>query len=243
MTAVVLALATEAFSPWTPSQGRGTNFSHRPLFSRRWPLSRPASTSPVIPRLDTVVRDVCRRTTESTTTVASPGNSESKRVADNLISHSNRFEIGNDGNVLGGEIEEINLVQALCRDSFVVVKCRCPRMIDALEILNSAAGSLLEGPDTICNKHDTLVSMRDDDEGFVGYAGGGHFGPDQFLETRGVGEERVTPLLRPRTESIITEGRVSSVSRGISRIALLHHSLQIGAIISVDFGTTVPRSV
>lgn len=60
-------------------------------------------------------------------------------------------------------------------------------------------------------KMEQFGPMQNYDEGVVsGYAGGGDYGSDQFLETRGAGEGEIVPPICADVVPAVIEGRVST---------------------------------
>lgn len=144
---------------------------------------------------------------------AAPGpledNEESRRHAEATLSE--RFEVDSDGDLVGGAEQEARLVQALARDTFVVVRAQQSSGARAsLAKLGHAAEVLLGETCSVEEKMAAFGAMRDHERGVVsGYAGGGDYGDDQFLETRGRGGDEITPPIDAETTPDILEGRVS----------------------------------
>ena len=126
------------------------------------------------------------------------------------------FEADGDGNLLGEPEQEDRLAQALSHATMVVVRVACPRASAALSRLNSAADTLLGETLSVDDKLATFGPMRDYERGVVtGYAGGGDYGSDQFLETRGRGPGTLVPEMDAETTMLVIEGRVRDAVRDV----------------------------
>lgn len=80
-----------------------------------------------------------------------------------------------------------------------------------LRRLGGAAEYLLGDFRTREEKTRDFGQMRKHEEGVVsGYAGGGNYGSDQFLETRGAGNGEVVPAVGADVAPAVVEGRVSA---------------------------------
>lgn len=79
-----------------------------------------------------------------------------------------------------------------------------------LRRLGGAAEKLLGESRTVEEKMRIYGQMQNYNEGVVsGYAGGGHYGSDQFLETRGAGGGALVPDIDGDVAPEVIEGRVS----------------------------------
>lgn len=145
---------------------------------------------------------------------AAPGpledSEESRRHAEATLSE--RFEVNGDGDLVGGSEQEARLVRALARDTFVVVRAQQSSGARAsLTKLGDAAEALLGDTRSVEEKMAAFGAMRDHERGMVsGYAGGGDYGDDQFLETRGLGGGEIAPPIDAGTAPDVLEGRVSN---------------------------------
>lgn len=145
---------------------------------------------------------------------AAPGplenNEESRRHAEATLSE--RFEVNSDGDLVGGSEQEARLVRALARDTFVVVRAQQSSGSRAsLTKLGAAAEALLGETRSVEEKMAAFGAMQDHERGVVsGYAGGGDYGDDQFLETRGRGGGEIAPPIDADTAPDVLEGRVSN---------------------------------
>ena len=145
---------------------------------------------------------------------AAPGpledNEESRRHAEATLSES--FEVNSDGDLVGSSDQEARLVRALARDTFVVVRAQQSSGARAsLTKLAAAAEALLGETRSVEEKMAAFGAMRDHERGVVsGYAGGGDYGDDQFLETRGRGEGEIGAPIDAETAPAVLEGRVST---------------------------------
>lgn len=169
-------------------------------------------TAPAV-ALDGVIADLRTRIAGAPSPL--PDNEEAQRSADALLSRSSRrFEVDSSGNIIGGEQREAQLAQALARDTFVLVRATCPETRDSLVKLSSPAECLLGQSRTVEEKLESFGAMRGYEEGVVaGYAGGGDYGSDQFLETRGEGGGEITPSVGETTAPDVVSGRVSPGQR------------------------------
>lgn len=85
---------------------------------------------------------------------------------------------------------------------------------ECLQRLGGAAEFLLGDTRTEEEKIDDFGQMQNHDEGVVsGYAGGGDYGPDQFLETRGGGDGEIVPKIPGDVARDVIHGRVSELSQ------------------------------
>lgn len=146
---------------------------------------------------------------------AAPGpledNDEARKHAETTLSEI--FEVNSDGDLIGGSEQEARLVRALARDTFVVVRAQQQQPSgarEALTKLGAAAEALLGETHSVPEKMAAFGAMRDHERGVVsGYAGGGDYGDDQFLETRGRGGGEIAPAIDAETAPDVLEGRVS----------------------------------
>lgn len=82
-----------------------------------------------------------------------------------------------------------------------------------LQTLGGAAEYLLGEFRTVEEKTKDFGLMQTYDEGIVsGYAGGGDYGTDQFLETRGAGEGEIVPKISADIAPAVIGGRVSTLA-------------------------------
>ena len=168
---------------------------------------------------------------------AAPGpledNEESRRHAEATLSE--RFEVNGDGDLVGGSEQEARLVRALARDTFVVV--RAQQSSDArasLTKLGAAAEALLGDTRSVEEKMAAFGAMRDHERGVVsGYAGGGDYGDDQFLETRGRGGGEIAPPIDAGTAPDVLEGRVSNFNRVLRHPLHLVNMRTVTAVVRV----------
>lgn len=157
--------------------------------------------------LEPVVTDLRARISQAPR--ALEDNEASQRHAEESA-FSSRFEIDSDGNVVGGEVQEARLARALARDTFVIVRAVCPKVRGSLAALRGSVEHLLGESRTVEEKMEAFGAMQDYEEGVVsGYAGGGDYGTDQFLETRGKGGEDIAPEIEAHVAPDVVEGRVS----------------------------------
>lgn len=138
-------------------------------------------------------------------------NEVSRRHAESSIAE--RFEVDSEGSLVGGIQAEIRLARALALDAVVIVRATSLDMRASLAALSGAAENLLGDARTAQEKLDEYGAMRDYEEGVVsGYAGGGGYGLDQFLETRGKGEGKIAPNIDGDIAPVVLAGRVSCES-------------------------------
>lgn len=84
---------------------------------------------------------------------------------------------------------------------------------ECLQRLGGAAEHLLGESRSVEEKMEDFGPMQNYDEGVVsGYAGGGGYGSDQFLETRGGGGGEIVPKIAGDIAPDVIEGRVSEFS-------------------------------
>lgn len=82
-----------------------------------------------------------------------------------------------------------------------------------LQTLGGAAEYLLGEFRTVEEKTKAFGQMQSYDEGIVsGYAGGGDYGTDQFLETRGAGKGAIIPNIDAEVAPAVIGGRVSALA-------------------------------
>lgn len=130
--------------------------------------------------------------------------------AEKFIASSKRFEVDGGGNIVGGAERERQLVEALSRETVVVVRVTDPEAKKWLAKLGDAAEDLLGESRTVEEKEQVFGAMQAYDGGVVaGYAGGESYGNDQFLETRGNGGGRVVPAVDEALLPNVRAGRVS----------------------------------
>ncbi|CAM9991354.1 unnamed protein product, partial [Hapterophycus canaliculatus] len=89
-----------------------------------------------------------------------------------------------------------------------------------LRRLGGAAEKLLGESRTVEEKMRIFGQMQNYNEGVVsGYAGGGHYGSDQFLETRGAGSGKLVPGIDGDVAPEVVEGRraLAAISHGVLR--------------------------
>lgn len=159
--------------------------------------------------LEPVVSDLRARIAQAP--IPLEGNEESRLNAEATL--PDRFEIDRDGNVVGGAEQEDRLVRALSLDTVVVVRSTCPDVRASLIRLGTAAERLLGETRTVEEKLEAFGAMRDYEEGVIsGYAGGGDYGTDQFLETRGRGAGQLAPEIDNATAPDLVDGRVRTIS-------------------------------
>lgn len=85
-----------------------------------------------------------------------------------------------------------------------------------LETLGGAAEYLLGEFRTVEEKRADFGQMQNFEEGIVsGYAGGGDYGSDQFLETRGAGEGEIIPEIGADVAPAVIRGRVSALANAV----------------------------
>lgn len=97
---------------------------------------------------------------------------------------------------------------------------------ERLERLGGAAEYLLGESRTVEEKMKDYGRMQNYDEGVVsGYAGGGDYGSDQFLETRGGGGGEIFPKIADDVAPDVIAGRVSKfsqVDRALQTVEFAH---------------------
>lgn len=214
MTAVMVLVSANAFHTFCPRHAQPARF---PLPTR--PATVPNTVAEAA--LDPIIADLRARIAKAP--VPLEGNEESRRHAEATL--STRFEIGSDGKLIGGAAQEARLARALALDTFVVVRATCPEVRGSLARLGGAAEHLLGETRTVEEKIEAYGTMRDYEEGVVsGYAGGGDYGKDQFLETRGRGGNEIAPEIGGDTATDVIEGRVSCTAvRGIIQQLLRYY--------------------
>lgn len=111
--------------------------------------------------------------------------------------------------------------------SFQVVRVVPETVRTCLETLGGAAEYLLGEFRTVEEKAKDFGQMQTYDEGIVsGYAGGGDYGTDQFLETRGAGKGEIVPKIDADVAPAVIGGRVSKSSE-----ELVHASFEATYIV------------
>lgn len=213
LTLVALAIlaSTSAFQSSAPSRRPQPTSAQQPKAGASR-VSASATTAAeskaaAASALDPVVSDLRARISQAPR--ALEDNQAAQRHAEE-VTFSSRFEIDGDGNVVGGEEQEARLARALSRDAFVVVRAACPNIRASLASLRDSAEHLLGESRSVDEKIEAFGAMRDYEEGVVsGYAGGGDYGTDQFLETRGKGGEEIAPVIEAHIAPDVIEGRVS----------------------------------
>lgn len=73
------------------------------------------------------------------------------------------------------------------------------------------AEELLGESRTVEEKVTAFGRIRAEGQFVSGYAGGGDYGSDQFLETRGIGGDEIAPHVDGDAAAGVIEGRVSSL--------------------------------
>lgn len=102
----------------------------------------------------------------------------------------------------------LNFLSSLCFVKVVRIEPGAAR--ECLQRLGGAAEYLLGESRTVEEKMNDFGQMQNYDEGVVsGYAGGGDYGSDQFLETRGGGGDEIFPKIADDVAPDVIEGRVS----------------------------------
>lgn len=159
--------------------------------------------------LDHIISDIQARIAKSPKGLDINQESRPNAEEDELLSRC-VFEVDGDGTLVRGQAEEESrLAQALSLNTFVLVRVTCPRSMASLAKLSSAAEDLLGDARTVDEKLETFGSMLDNGGGVVtGYAGGGDYGFDEFLETRGRGPGILVPEIEADTALRVMEGRV-----------------------------------
>ncbi|CAN0330721.1 unnamed protein product [Ectocarpus sp. 12 AP-2014] len=182
------------------------------------------TTAAVTPEaaLDPIIQELRARIVEAPEPLE--GNRESQRHADRVISTT--FEVDCDGNLLGGEGQELRLASALARETFVVVRVRPKPARACLRRLGKVAEQLLGESRTVEEKVAAFGPIRAEGQFVSGYAGGGDYGSGQFLETRGIGGEEIVPRVDGDAVAGLIEGRraLTAISGGILQ-AVLRQSL------------------
>lgn len=105
------------------------------------------------------------------------------------------------------------IITLLCSLFLKVVRVVPETVRTCLQTLGGAAEYLLGEFRTVEEKQADFGPMQNYDEGIVsGYAGGGDYGTDQFLETRGAGEGEIIPNMSADVAPAVIGGRVSTLA-------------------------------
>lgn len=181
-----ISWTTTASTSTSLNKGVSTNRHHRHA------ATKDATSASV--GLESVVVDLRTRIIDTPEDL--PENREAQLDAEKFIASSKRFEVDGGGNIVGGAERERQLVEALSRETVVVVRVTDPEAKKWLAKLGDAAEDLLGESRTVEEKEQVFGAMQAYDGGVVaGYAGGESYGNDQFLETRGNGGGRVVPAV------------------------------------------------
>lgn len=199
-----------------PKDGYSPNAT-RHNHARHAAVAKKAEPSPAF--LQEAVFDLRKRILDAPEDL--PGNDEAQRRAETFLARSNRFEIDGDGKVVGGTEKEIQLADALARETVVVMRVTSADSMQSLAKLGTAAEELLGESRTVEEKEHTFGRMQHYDGGVVaGYVGGADYGDDQYLETRGSGAGAIVPAVGGSTSADVIEGRVRE-SQFLDYVALL----------------------
>eukprot|EP00903_Cladosiphon_okamuranus_P012123 g11375.t1 len=179
------------------------------------------STTALAPEaaLDPIISELRARIVDAPDSLE--GNEESRLHAEATLSTT--FEVGRDGNVVGGFEQELQLARALATDTFVVVRVVPETVRTRLQTLGRAAEYLLGEFRTVEEKQADFGPMQTYGESIVsGYAGGGDYGTDQFLETRGAGEGKIIPSMSADVAPAVVGGRraLVAIANGVLRTVL-----------------------
>ncbi|CAM9516456.1 unnamed protein product [Scytosiphon promiscuus] len=224
MLAVADAFRTSSSSPFRVSTTPPTLPWRRPASTTRSAIACPrmtAATSTAATSVSTevafapIISELQARIVDAPNPLED--NESAQRRADQL---GKPFEVGGDGNLVGGFAEEVRLAGALAMDTFVVVRILPEAVRACLRRLGGAAEKLLGESRTVEEKMRIYGQMQNYNEGVVsGYAGGGHYGSDQFLETRGAGGGELVPDIDGAIAPEVIEGRraLAAISHGVLR--------------------------
>lgn len=173
-------------------------------------------------QLDHIISDIQTRIARSPKGLGISEESRPNAEENDLLSRS-VFEVDGDGNLVRAQAEEESrLVQALSLNTFVLVRITCPRAMASLAKLSSAAESLLGDARSVDEKLEAFGPMQDNGGGGVtGYAGGGGYEFDEFLETRGCGPGTLVPEIEADAALCIMEGRVREPFLMLNRIIMI----------------------
>jgi prolyl 4-hydroxylase len=183
-----------------------------------------------------------------------------KSYAEAPATAAERFLLDAHGGIAGGEEEEQRLAEALRRQHVVIVRVVAEEDRSSLLRMSASAEGLLcnptAGPEGVEQRQERFGYMRDMHDGasegstafsVVGYAGGGDFGQDEFLEIRERGDGSMEPLndAGSAAEADLKAGRsvLSSIAEGVLRaIARSELSMCEDSLLSLVDGGAGPEN-